>query len=210
MDAGVRYREVRHKEGLMAQNLRADAQDNRDRILAAARQLFATHGTGVEMREIARRAGVGPATLYRRFPTRQALVDEVFTGELLVCRTIVEQGHEAPNPWHGLRFVITELIVRNAGNHAFVDAIVSTRDGSNAVEEHRRQLVAMLQDLVQQAKRYERLRADFTTEDVILALVAARGLSAMNQARRDASSRRFTALFLDALHREQEHPTESR
>jgi AcrR family transcriptional regulator len=183
----------------MAQKLRADAQDNRDRIRAAARQLFAEYGTNVGMREIARRAGVGPATLYRRFPTRQSLVDDVFAGELAACRTIVERGLEDQDPWAGLRSVITELIVRNAGNHAFVDAIASTSEGSSAVTEHRRQLVAMLKHLTEQAKSRRQLRADFTTNDVILALVAARGLGAVDAARREITARRLAALFLDAL-----------
>ncbi|PZF10431.1 TetR/AcrR family transcriptional regulator [Curtobacterium sp. MCLR17_034] len=183
----------------MVQKLRADAQDNRDRIRAAARQLFADHGTDVGMREIARRAGVGPATLYRRFPTRQGLVDDVFADELAACRTIVEHGQEDPDPWQGLRFVITELIVRNAGNHAFVDAIATTSEGTGAVTEHRRQLVAMLHDLTQHAKSRRRLRADFTTDDVILALVAARGLSVMDGSRRGIAARRLAALILDAL-----------
>jgi len=185
----------------MAQKLRADAQDNRDRIRAAARQLFAEHGTGVGMREIARRAGVGPATLYRRFPSRQSLVDDVVTDELAACRTIVEHGLEDEDPWEGLRFVITELIVRNAGNHAFVDTIATTSEGNGAVTEHRRQLVAMLEQLTQQAKSRRPLRADFTTDDVILALLAARGLSAIAAGRRNARAGRLAALLLDALPR---------
>jgi AcrR family transcriptional regulator len=76
----------------MVQKLRADAQNNRDRIRAAARQLFSDYGTDVGMREIARQAGVGPATLYRRFPTRQTLIDDVLTDELAACREIVEHG----------------------------------------------------------------------------------------------------------------------
>ncbi|MBF4588352.1 TetR/AcrR family transcriptional regulator [Curtobacterium sp. VKM Ac-2887] len=183
----------------MAQKLRADAQDNRDRIRTAARQLFADHGTNAGMREIARRAGVGPATLYRRFPTRQALIDDVFSDELATCRTIVEHGQENPDPWQGLRFVITEPIIRNAGEHALVDAIATTSDRTGAVAEHRRQLVAMLQDLTQQAKSQQKVRADVTTDDVILALVAARGLSAIDPDRRGIAARRLAALMLDAL-----------
>ena len=59
--------------------LRSDARDNRERILDAARAVFAAEGLNVPMREIARRAGVGPATLYRRFPTKEMLVTEAFT-----------------------------------------------------------------------------------------------------------------------------------
>ena len=57
----------------LPQKLRSDAEDNRDRILESARVLFAREGLTVPMRAIARHAGVGPATLYRRFPTKQLL-----------------------------------------------------------------------------------------------------------------------------------------
>ena len=67
-------------------NLRSDALDNRERILDAARAAFGTEGMNVPMREIARRAGVGPATLHRHFPTKQLLATEAFADQLCACR----------------------------------------------------------------------------------------------------------------------------
>jgi len=72
--------------------LRSDALDNRERILDAARALFSADGLDVPMREIARCAGVGPATLYRHFPTKQVLATEAFADQLRACRTIVDDG----------------------------------------------------------------------------------------------------------------------
>src|SRR5690349_1268544 len=72
--------------------LRADALDNRERILDAARALFAAEGLDVPMGEIARRAGVGPATLYRRFPTKQTLIAEAFADEMRACHAIVDDA----------------------------------------------------------------------------------------------------------------------
>ena len=97
VDAPVRLDEVRtHGRAHLTQMLRADAQENRDRILAAARALFAERGLDVGMREIARRAGVGPATLYRRFPTKQALIDEAFAVELAVVPSDRRGGLRRP------------------------------------------------------------------------------------------------------------------
>lgn len=70
--------------------LRSDALDNRERILDAARAAFAAEGMNVPMREIARRAGVGPATLYRHFPAKQMLATKAFTDQLCACRAIVD------------------------------------------------------------------------------------------------------------------------
>jgi AcrR family transcriptional regulator len=81
--------------------LRSDALDNRDRILDAARAVFAAEGLNVPMREIARRAGVGPATLYRRFPTKEMLVTEAVTEQMYACHVIVDEGLADPDPWHG-------------------------------------------------------------------------------------------------------------
>ena len=65
---------MRAVTGRLPHALRSDARDNRELILDAARRAFAAEGLDVPMREIARRAGVGPATLYRRFPTKEMLV----------------------------------------------------------------------------------------------------------------------------------------
>ena len=87
-------------------NLRADAQENRDRILDAARALFSERGLDVSMREVARCAEVGPATLYRRFPTKQALIDDEdspffttshFDGHL----SVLVRGRDLPNLSYG-------------------------------------------------------------------------------------------------------------
>ncbi|CAM3337706.1 helix-turn-helix domain-containing protein [Kibdelosporangium persicum] len=78
MEQAVHLVEVRAVTDRLPHTLRSDARDNRDRILVAARTAFAADGIDVPMREIARRAGVGPATLYRRFPTKEALVTAAF------------------------------------------------------------------------------------------------------------------------------------
>jgi AcrR family transcriptional regulator len=82
-------------------HLRTDARHNRDRILAAARVAFETRGIDVPMAAIARRAGVGVATLYRRFPTRDALVTEVFEEQFRACAGLVDDALADDDPWRG-------------------------------------------------------------------------------------------------------------
>ncbi|GAA1676255.1 hypothetical protein GCM10009745_19340 [Kribbella yunnanensis] len=81
----------------LSRSLRADAADNRDRIVAAAYRLFAAEGMTVTMREIARQAGVGPATLYRHFPTKQDLAVEAFAEQVRICRQVVDDGLAEPD-----------------------------------------------------------------------------------------------------------------
>src|ERR1700683_1510548 len=108
-DATVRLAKVRAVTDRLPHTLRSDARHNREIILDAARTLFAAEGLHVPMREIARRAGVGPATLYRHFPTKETLVTEALAGQMHACRAIVDEGLADPDPWHGFWLVIARI-----------------------------------------------------------------------------------------------------
>ncbi|WP_460573681.1 TetR/AcrR family transcriptional regulator [Humibacter soli] len=179
--------------------LRVDAQDNRDRILAAARSLFATMGLDVGMREIARAAHVGPATLYRRFPTKQSLIDAAFALELHTCRAIVLEGCADPDPWRGLTDVIRRLTALNSQNRGFVAAFTSVNSVTSDFAEHRQDLYARLAGLVDRAKATGRLRADFVMDDLLLLLLAGRGLASAGNGRQESFARRFAQLAIDGL-----------
>ena len=127
--------------------LRSDALDNRERILDAARAVFAADGLNVPMRKIARRAGVGPATLYRRFPTKETLVTEAFTGEISACRAIVDEGLADPDPWHGFCLVLEKTCELHARNRGFTAAFMAAFPGTvdfAALRQHSLNSVAAL------------------------------------------------------------------
>jgi AcrR family transcriptional regulator len=198
-DTPVHFEEVITLADRLPQLLRSDAQDNRDRVLDAARALFSEHGLDVPMRVIARRAGVGPATLYRRFPTKQDLVNDAFTDELADCRLIVQQGCAEPDPWRGFSSVIERLSVLNARNQGFVNAFMSANPDAKKFIEHRDELHRQLAHLSQRAKRSGALRQDFVMDDLVLVLLAARGLSSVLPGAREARARRFAVLAVDAF-----------
>jgi AcrR family transcriptional regulator len=179
--------------------LRADAQDNRDRVLEAARSLFSERGLDVPMREIARRAEVGPATLYRRFPTKQNLIDDAFADELRSCRRIVENGCADPDPWRGFCSVIERLGALNARNRGFVDAFMSAAPEAAMFSRHRAALLRLLAELAERAQQSGELRRDFLIDDLVLILQAGRGLSATPFFTQEAAARRFAVLAIDAL-----------
>jgi AcrR family transcriptional regulator len=179
--------------------LRSDAQDNRDRIVDAARALFSERGIDVTMRAVARRAGVGPATLYRRFPTKQLLVDEVFADELRACRAIVEDGCADADPWRGFCSVVERVTELNVRNHGFVDAFVSAHPDVDSFAAHRAALLRMLTVLAGRAQATGQLRPDFVIDDLVLVMLAGRGLSSTLPARRVQAARRLAALAIDAF-----------
>lgn len=182
------------------QILRSDARDNRERILVAARAVFAAEGLTVPMREIARRAGVGPATLYRRFPTKEMLVTEAFTDQMRVCYDIVDKGLADPDPWHGFCLVIEELCALHARDRGFTAAFMSTFPHAMEFATDREQALRSLAELTRRAKSAGHLRADVVLDDLILVLMANGGIQATSPAARVAASRRFAALAIQGLH----------
>jgi AcrR family transcriptional regulator len=184
----------------LTHTLRSDARDNRDRILDAARAVFAADGLTVPMREIARRAGVGPATLYRRFPTKEALVTEAFTDQMRACNAIVDEGLADPDPWHGFRGVIEKICELHARDRGFTAAFMSAYPNAIDFAASRDHALSSFAELARSAKNAGHLRPDFVLDDLILILMANNGIRATSPAARVAASRRFAALAIQALH----------
>jgi AcrR family transcriptional regulator len=179
--------------------LRSDARDNRDLILGAARALFAAEGLNVPMREIARHAGVGPATLYRRFPTKEMLVTEAFTDEMGACHAIVDEGLADPDPWHGFCLVIEKICALHARNRGFTAAFMSAFPHAMDFAADREYALTSIAGLARRARDAGHLRPDFVLDDLILILMANSGIRATSPAAAVAASRRFAALAIQAL-----------
>jgi AcrR family transcriptional regulator len=177
--------------------LRADARENRARVLAVARELFAERGLEVPMAAIARRAGVGVATLYRRFPTKEALVMEAFTEQFAVCRATIEEALADPDPWRGFRAVIEKVCLLQATDRGFTAAFVSSFPDLHS--EVREQTWHSFAALVQRAKDSGQLRADFSPHDLTLVLLANSGLSGVPVEMAVAASQRLVAYLLESF-----------
>jgi AcrR family transcriptional regulator len=179
--------------------LRSDALDNRERILGAARAAFVAEGMNVPMREIARRAGVGPATLYRHFPTKQLLATEAFTDQVCACRAIVDEGLADPDPWHGFRLVIEKVCELHARNRGFAAAFRSAFPHAMDVTAGRDYALNSVAELARRAQQAGHLRPDFVLDDLILMIMANDGIRATSPAAQAAASRRFAALAIQAF-----------
>ncbi|WP_092553762.1 TetR/AcrR family transcriptional regulator [Herbiconiux ginsengi] len=179
--------------------LRSDAEDNRVRVLEAARELFSERGLEVPMRAIARRAGVGPATLYRRYPTKQALIEAAFTDELRACRAIVAEGCADPDPWRGFSSVLFRIGELNAHHQGFIDAFMSTFPDAVDFAAHRAGMLRALAELCRRAQATGAMRSDIVIDDLVLVLMAGRGVSAATDELRVAAARRFAALAIEGF-----------
>lgn len=133
--------------------LRADARRNRDRILAAARAGFAEEGAEVQMESIARRAGVGIGTLYRNFPTKQALVAEISRQWLAERTEAAIDAQDVEDPWGAVSTVIqrtAEAMGRDAGLREVFGELPADRmcpDECSALEKQLARLVKQAQDV---------------------------------------------------------------
>ena len=187
----VRFANVRAMTAEPRTLLRSDARDNRERILAVARAAFAAEGAAVPIREIARRARVGVATVYRHFPTKRALLTEALAVRPVSCSSIVEEGLAHDDPWRGFGLVIERLMEANARER---------RPSVLPAAERDRTLRGLL-DLIRRAKDAGELQADFVLEDLVLALMAGEGVRAATPDLRAATSRRLAALMVRSFRR---------
>jgi AcrR family transcriptional regulator len=156
--------------------LRADAERNRCRILAAARRLYAREGLGVSMASIAREAGVGKATLSRRFATKDELVAAVFAERMDAYATAVTVALDDPDPWHGFTGYIHAICAMQAADRGFADVLTMTFPAAKALEARRAEAYNGLLDLIARAKNTGHLRDDFTDQDVVILLMANAGV----------------------------------
>src|SRR3954453_17931999 len=97
--------------------LRADAERNRERILDAAREAFAEDGLDVGLHEIARRAGVGGGTVYRRFPDKQELIEALFEDRIAEVLGIAEEALAEEDGWTGLEHFLRRSCALKVADH---------------------------------------------------------------------------------------------
>jgi AcrR family transcriptional regulator len=181
--------------------MRADARDNRRRLLDAARDVFIEHGPGAPLDEIARRAGTGIATLYRRFPDRQALMRAVVRETLeRTAEEAREAAEEEPDPFRALvRYMHRAIDARAAAVIPALLGQVSLDD--QEIRRARDAAPSTFEALVDAAHRGGSLRADVTSGDIGMLIVRlSRPLpGGFSRETNDGLSHRHLDLLVDGL-----------
>jgi AcrR family transcriptional regulator len=181
--------------------LRADAERNRAAILAAARDVFAEQGLEAPLEEIAARAGVGIATLYRRFPAREQLVAAALIEKITQYAEAAEQALAVPDPWVGFASFVERICEMQADDRGLSDLLSMALPADAHVEQVRRLANDQVIRLVERAKAAGQLREDFVGEDLLLLLIANAAVAHVTRADAPGAWRRFAALALDAFRR---------
>lgn len=194
----------------MTRRLRADAALNRDRIVDAATELFAARGIAVPLDEVARKAGVGVATLYRRFPTRADLAAATFERNLSRYTEAVDRALGDADPWQGFRALVYELCQLQASDAGLRELLTVSFPASSIIEKRAGGALAKLGTLIERAQDAGSLRPDVVPGDVVVMLLANAGVVSATSDSGCAPGaepwRRFAALIIDAF---AVHPAES-
>jgi AcrR family transcriptional regulator len=156
---------------------RRDAEQNRATILAAARAAFAERGVSAGVDLIAKRAGVGPATLYRHFPSKAELVDAVLVEGVKDFVTVARAAAEVRDPAEALREMVHRVVDQQIADRSFRDLLAWHDAASGEDVPAMAELGDVLMAIVGRAREAGALRADATFADVMLVLVALDGLS---------------------------------
>jgi AcrR family transcriptional regulator len=190
--------------------LRADAERNRRRILDAARKVFADQGLGAGVDAIARMAGVGVGTLYRRFPTKQELLVAVIDDGIARLACEVEELHAVDDPWEAFTTALHSFAGTIARDRGFFEVIHGNPEFVPVARDAKQRLMAAFDVLLRRAQEAGTVRRDVVVDDVgALCMVAAR-LPSWRLDRQPELWTRYLALLMDGLRpegaRELEHP----
>ncbi|MGV0811375.1 helix-turn-helix domain-containing protein [Mycolicibacterium boenickei] len=180
--------------------MRADAARNRARVLEVAYETFAADGLSVPIDEIARRAGVGAGTVYRHFPTKEALFQAVIAERI---RGIVEEGRillAEGDPADAMFSFLRSMVLQwGAADRGLVDALAGLGiDVKTVVPEAEDEYLAVLGDLLAAGQRSGTVRSDVTVADVKALLVGCQAMQAYN----DDVAERVTSVVFDGLRME--------
>ena len=151
--------------------LRADARRNRERVLAAARDAFAADGVGVPLDDIARRAGVGPGTVYRHFPTKEALFEAVMVDRMQQLAAVARCSAAESDPTEALFGFIRHLLTEAAPKRDLVDALTHAGvDLHRSLEDIADEMRADIARMLRRGQRAGGIRRDVALAEVMALL----------------------------------------
>jgi len=188
-----------------ARPLRRDAERNRQLILGAAKVVFAQRGLDAPLDEIAKEAGLGVGTVYRRFPNRDALIEALFDDTLDFMQRVIDASVAKPRAWDGLAHFMTEMLEKQGRDKGLRDAMIArekrlTECGDKAKSDLIRDMVEpAIYDMVDRAQAEGDLRADVTATDVAVLMIAGVGIVEFTTLVDPDSWRRQLSIILDGL-----------
>ena len=160
------------RSGDISRKPRADSVRNRERLLKAAARILGTGGADASLEAVAKRAGVGIGTLYRHFPTREALFEAVYRHEVDEVAQLAEQMGQESSPVDALRQWLRAIVKLVATKKGMLAALALAADGrSDLYAYSAERLSKAIGTLLQRATKAGQIRADITPEELLRALI---------------------------------------
>jgi AcrR family transcriptional regulator len=178
--------------------LRADARRNREKVLAAARAVFSENGRDAQMDDVARRAGVGVGTVYRHFPTKEALIEALMVDSFQAIAAKAEAALEIEDPWEAFSCVLwrgAEILAADRALSEVFASIPGAMEQAMPTVEGLQESVARIMDRAQQAGV---LRDDVVVDDIPMIMCGV-GSATKKEHRCSESWRRHLMILLDGL-----------
>lgn len=194
----ARAEETSH-DGTGERRLRRDAERNRQRILAAAAAVFTERGLDATLDEVARAAGVGIGTVYRRFPDKESLVSELFRDRIDALVTVAEEACAAPDPWRGLVRYLEFAAAALAGDLGLRQLMMFGTYDRDQVCYARDRMSPVVTRLVERAKASGDLRPDFQATDVKMIAFMLASIAEYAATAAPEVWRRYLAMLIDGL-----------
>jgi AcrR family transcriptional regulator len=179
--------------------LRRDAERNRQRILAAAAEVFTERGLDVSLDEVARHAGVGVGTVYRRFADKEELVETLFTGYVDDLAAVAERALDMPDPTEALLWFLEHWMEAVAGNIGLRQLLMFATYAGDRLSYARDRFAPLVNALVTRAQANGRIRADLAGTDIpFIAMMLSSAAEYAHQVRPEIW-RRYLTLLIDGM-----------
>jgi AcrR family transcriptional regulator len=179
--------------------LRKDAALNRDRLLAAASELFAEHGLEITLNDIAHHAGVGVGTAYRRFANKEEVIDALFEQRLQAVAKVAHEALADPDAWNGLVTFLQRALDMQFGDRGLNQIMNNPALGDERVTDARDRIAPLMTKLVDRAKQQGVVRPDFDQTDLVFMQVALSAIMDTTRAVAPDIYSRYLSLFLDGI-----------
>jgi AcrR family transcriptional regulator len=179
--------------------LRRDAERNRRRILHAAAEVFTERGLDATLDDVARRAGVGVGTVYRRFPDKEALIEVLFTDRIDAMVAVAKEACAAPDPWAAFVSFLEYVSATLARDLGLRQLMMFATYGRDRVAYGREQMRPVVSQLVARAQEAGALRSDFSPTDVPMIAFMLASVSEYASPVQPRLWERYLAMIIDAL-----------
>lgn len=188
--------------------LRKDAEQNRQRLLVAARELFAERGLGVTLNDIAHHAGVGVGTAYRRFANKGEVIDALFDSQIEELARIADVALATDDPWHGLTTYLEQCLALQARDRGIAHLLAGTWNTAEQHERSRARIADKVNTIADRAREVGALRPDVHGTDLIFVQIALNAVLDRTRSLSPDFYRRHLWLLLDGLRTHPDQPSQ--